>query len=68
MTKADALLLISKIRLKAYMLYPHSQDYESGLCCLADTLSVTLKGTLTFKTSTLLMQPLLNNAICGKQD
>ena len=31
------------------------------LCCLAETLSVTLKGTLTFKTSTLQMQALIKS-------
>ena len=31
-------------------------------------LSVTLNGSLTFKTSALQMQALIKNAICGKQD
>ena len=43
------------------MLYPHFQDYESSLWCLAETLSVTLKGALTFKTSTLQMQALIKS-------
>ena len=33
----------------------------TSLCCLVETLSVTLKETLTFKTSTLQMQALIKS-------
>ena len=33
----------------------------TSLCCLAETLSVTLKGTLTFKTRALQMQALIKS-------
>ena len=32
-----------------------------SLCCLAETLSVTLKGSLTFKTSALQMQAIIKS-------
>ena len=36
-------------------------EIMTSLCCLAETLSVTLKGSLTFKTSALQMQALIKS-------